>query len=136
MPFLLYRRQFPVRLAYALKINKSQGQTFKRVGIFIERPIFAHGQLYVALSRWASGKQIKVFVKIGITVPNIVFTTPRQSRFLTCVFATGHSQLPFLLYRRQFPVRLAYALTINKSQGQTFKQVGIFIELCIGQAVG
>ena len=48
-PFRWCRRQFPVRPAFAMTINKSQGQTFAVIGIIGE--CFAHGQLYVASSR-------------------------------------------------------------------------------------
>ena len=51
MPFNLCRLQFPVKLAYAITINKAQGQTFERVGAFLKTPVFTHGQLYVACSR-------------------------------------------------------------------------------------
>uniref|UniRef100_A0ABD2WRM7 ATP-dependent DNA helicase n=1 Tax=Trichogramma kaykai TaxID=54128 RepID=A0ABD2WRM7_9HYME len=50
-PFIAYRKQFPIILAFAMTINKSQGQSFDEVGLYINRPLFSHGQLYVALSR-------------------------------------------------------------------------------------
>jgi hypothetical protein len=43
--------QYPLRLAFAVTIHKSQGKTFNRVIIDLGRGTFAHGQLYVALSR-------------------------------------------------------------------------------------
>nr|XP_047146316.1 ATP-dependent DNA helicase pif1-like [Hydra vulgaris] len=39
LPFVLKRRQFPVRLAYLMTINKSQGQTFDRVGVYLKKPM-------------------------------------------------------------------------------------------------
>ncbi len=46
--------QYPLRLAWAVTIHKSQGKTFDRVVIDIGRGAFAHGQVYVALSRCTS----------------------------------------------------------------------------------
>jgi len=43
--------QYPIRLAWAVTIHKSQGKTFDRVIIDMGRGAFAHGQVYVALSR-------------------------------------------------------------------------------------
>nr|XP_012563644.2 ATP-dependent DNA helicase pif1-like [Hydra vulgaris] len=51
LSFVLKRRQFPVRLAYSMTINKSQGQTFDRVDVYLKKPCFTRGQLYVACSR-------------------------------------------------------------------------------------
>ncbi len=43
--------QYPIRLAWAVTIHKSQGQTYDQVRIDLERGAFAEGQTYVALSR-------------------------------------------------------------------------------------
>lgn len=50
IPVRFSRRQFPVRVAFAMTINKSQGQSVKHVGLDLCVPVFTHGQLYVALS--------------------------------------------------------------------------------------
>ena len=43
-----------------MTINKSQGQTFDRLGLLLPQPVFSHGQLYVAFSRVRSLTSIKV----------------------------------------------------------------------------
>lgn len=63
LPIILRRRQIPVIPAYAITINKSQGQTFDRVGIHLKEAVFAHGRLYVALSRSRIASQVKVYIE-------------------------------------------------------------------------
>ncbi|KAJ3520762.1 hypothetical protein NMY22_g12605 [Coprinellus aureogranulatus] len=60
--FTFKRRQFPLQLAFALTINKAQGQSVKHVGIDLRIPVFGHGQLYVALSRVTSPENIAILL--------------------------------------------------------------------------
>ena len=54
--------QYPVRLAYALTIHKSQGLTFDEMTLDLTRDCFANGQLYVALSRVRSPQGLKIIM--------------------------------------------------------------------------
>eukprot|EP00798_Chlamydomonas_sp_ICE-L_P013352 gene13352-19194_t len=62
-PIIFTRRQFPIRPAFAMTINKSQGQTFEKIGIYLPAPCFSHGQLYVAMSRVGQPTGLKFLVK-------------------------------------------------------------------------
>ena len=53
-------KQYPMRLAWAITIHKSQGQTFEKVIIDMSQGSFAPGQLYVALSRCISLEGIEL----------------------------------------------------------------------------
>ena len=77
MPFEFKRLQFPIQLAFAMSINKAQGQSLKVAGINLETPCFSHGQLYVACSRVGTGKNLYVFAPDAKT-KNIVYPTALQ----------------------------------------------------------
>ena len=72
MPFDFKRLQFPIRLAFAMSINKAQGQSLKVAGIALEEQCFSHGQLYVACSRVGSPKNLFIYAPNGKT-KNIVY---------------------------------------------------------------
>ena len=66
------RCQFPIRPAFAMTINKSQGQTLDSVGLYLPAPVFSHGQLYVALSRVKRPEDIKILITApSSTLPNL-----------------------------------------------------------------
>jgi ATP-dependent DNA helicase PIF1 len=65
MPFTLRRRQYPLRPAFAMTINKAQGQTLQTVGVYLPKLVFCHGQLYVAFSRCGSQRGVRVLVRGG-----------------------------------------------------------------------
>jgi hypothetical protein len=58
--FKFNRRQFPIRVCFAMTINKSQGQSVKHVGLNLTAHVFTHGQFYVAISRVTSVSNIKM----------------------------------------------------------------------------
>jgi ATP-dependent DNA helicase PIF1 len=43
LPFKFKRKQFPIRLSFAMTINKAQGQTIPNVGVYLPEPVFSHG---------------------------------------------------------------------------------------------
>ena len=73
------RRQFPVRVCFAMTINKSQGQTLQNIGVWLNDSCFAHGQLYVAVSRVGSPSKVKFAIRQTHGAPetatrNVVYT--------------------------------------------------------------
>uniref|UniRef100_A0A0K0FHX7 ATP-dependent DNA helicase n=1 Tax=Strongyloides venezuelensis TaxID=75913 RepID=A0A0K0FHX7_STRVS len=70
-PFTLTRKQFPVRLAFAMIIIKSQEQTLSKVGVDLTAPVFSHGQLYVAFSRIKSSNCLFVITESDKTKNNV-----------------------------------------------------------------
>jgi hypothetical protein len=90
LPIPLRRRQFPICLAFAMTINKSQGQSVKNVGLDLQSAVFSHGQLYVALSRCTSANRISVLLPASCQnrrTKNIVYKEVFNGLRLTCEFA-------------------------------------------------
>ena len=72
LPFEFKRLQFPVRLSFAMTINKFQGQSLSVCGINLENPCFSHGQLYVACSRVGKPSDLFIYAP-GNQTKNIVY---------------------------------------------------------------
>jgi hypothetical protein len=63
--------QYPIKLAWAITIHKSQGQTFDNIVIDLGVGAFTHGQVYVGLSRCTSLKGI--ILKRPVNASDIIF---------------------------------------------------------------
>ena len=74
LPIPFTRRQIFVPPAFAMTINKVQGQTFEKIGLWLEKPVFTHGQLYAALSRMRNKASLHVQLLDGCTTTtNVVY---------------------------------------------------------------
>ena len=71
-PFEFKRIQFPVKVCFAMTINKSQGNTLKKVGLALDNACFSHGQFYVGCSRVGREINLKIMAPDNKTV-NVVY---------------------------------------------------------------
>ncbi|XP_022014218.1 uncharacterized protein LOC110913706 [Helianthus annuus] len=95
IPFQFQRRQFPLSVCFAMTINKSQGQSLSKVGLYLKDHVFTHGQLYVALSRVKTREGVKILIldadgkptnKTSNVVYKEVFTSLFYDAYYICKF--------------------------------------------------
>jgi hypothetical protein len=79
-------KQFPVRLAWAMTIHKSQGKTFDQAVIDLGSGAFAHGQTYVALSRCRTLQGIRLNQRIS---SKDVIVDKRVAEYYRTAFGNG-----------------------------------------------
>lgn len=65
LAFKFKRRQFPLRPAFAMTINKAQGQTLGKAGLYLPTQCFSHGHLYVAQTRVGASDALKIVAPCG-----------------------------------------------------------------------
>jgi ATP-dependent DNA helicase PIF1 len=74
LPFTLKRRQYPIKVAFGLTINKAQGQSLDIVGINLAgSQVFTHGQAYVAFSRTGDPNKLRVLSSKIKHLKNVVY---------------------------------------------------------------
>ena len=78
--------QYPLQLAYAVTVHKSQGKTYEAAHINLGSGAFAHGLTYVALSRCRSLKDITI--EKPIRSSDIMPVNPHIKRFESCIGIT------------------------------------------------
>ncbi|GFX98539.1 ATP-dependent DNA helicase [Trichonephila clavipes] len=72
LPFQFKRVQLPVKLSFAVTINKAQGQILQVAGVHLEKRCSSHGQLYVAYLLVCNARNLHIFAPNGKTY-NIVY---------------------------------------------------------------
>ena len=78
LPVQFKRLQFPIRLAFAITINKAQGQSLEKSGIDRNTDCFSHGQLYVACSRVGKPDNLSIWTD-NETAKNVVYSQVLRS---------------------------------------------------------
>lgn len=73
LPFQFKRLQFPIKTCFAMTISKAQGQSFNVVGVDLRSDCFAHGQLYVGLSRIGNASNQFILLQDNRITRNIVY---------------------------------------------------------------
>ena len=76
-PIPMRRVQFPVKLSFAITINKAQGQSLQVVGLNLTSPCFSHGQLYVGCSRVGTPANLYIYAPNNRT-KNVVYKAALQ----------------------------------------------------------
>ncbi|XP_026822481.1 uncharacterized protein LOC113560665 [Rhopalosiphum maidis] len=73
LPYEFKRLQFPLKVCFALTLNKSQGQTLKFAGIDLRDNCSSHGRFYVACSRVSSSSSLLILSPTNRSAKNIVY---------------------------------------------------------------
>lgn len=89
------RLQFPIKLAFAMTSNKSQGQTLGQIGIYLKSPFFDHGQCYVATSRCGKRENIKFLLNSSHNSGSVILSQKHRS---TDYYTTN------IVYKEIFPL--------------------------------
>ena len=101
-------RQFPLRVCYAVTVNKSQGQTLSGVGLDLGDDVRCRGQLYVALSQTTCSANIMCLVHPERLFNGVPHVANCAEPLITPATGLGLPQFSPLFYR---PPLLPYAVT-------------------------
>lgn len=116
--------QYPLRLAWAITIHKSQGLTFERVMIDAAAA-FSSGQVYVALSRCTSLDGVVLLSRIP---PSAISSNVNVSRAQQSLLHKGSLPERFLLARKIFTQQLLEELFSFKEMGAAVEQLAFLVK--------
>ena len=132
LPIEMERKQFPIRLCFAVTSNKSQGQTLKHVGIYLQQDFFAHGQPYVALTRVQSPQNLKLFrpneEKKTYQTTNVVY---KEVLICHCAACKTHREKVTIAGKELWSLIRSKMIKITKGTLYHFSKCGFLLKLMI-----
>jgi hypothetical protein len=105
MALKIRRLQFPGPLAFAVTINKAQGQSLDILGLDLTKEVFGHGQLHVALSHVTNAENLTILL------PSNVNGEARMNN--TCSLPSDHASVIFSLHYHSFKMSDPFRIVVN-----------------------
>ena len=123
----IMRTQYPLALGYSYSVHKVQGQTLNKCVVDLDNDFFAHGQLYVALTRCRHSKDLMIMSSAGdFTAQNIC---------LRCLIRDGQLDTSETSSDRHEAIRLDIALRgkriLQRGERSERKAAGGEVSLCV-----
>ncbi|XP_063981490.1 uncharacterized protein LOC135164764 [Diachasmimorpha longicaudata] len=127
-PFVFKRRQFPLRPAFAMTINRNHGQTFDEIGIDFRKDVFNHGQLYAAFSRVRSWGSLKIFLELNVQIEDELIVVDKKIFVMAMKMGSFHYIIPTKGFVPEYSHEVVAAFVFGKCQISVYRNEVVVIK--------